>query len=259
MSKYHFPRSLMAAMGATIVAGAALAGGPAMASDLSVKALSGAVHTSAKTLAAPFNPGQAASVNQGRADALTYGQDVSSYQPYHDWNASPAKFGIVKATEGLDFRDKAFARHWRHLAKKGIVRGAYHFGHPADNPIAEANFFLSVVNAQPAKPGDLLVLDLETTDGRSVSEVNAWAKTWLARVQAKTGVKPMVYSSWNFANTYGAGLAQYPLWVAFYSGGIVTPPADWKSWTIHQYSDTPIDQDVSSLTPAQLRTLGRPV
>ncbi|MFC7640742.1 GH25 family lysozyme [Streptosporangium lutulentum] len=111
-----------------------------------------------------------------------------------------------------------------------------------------------------AKPGDLLVLDLETTDGRSVSEVNAWAKAWLARVQAKTGVKPMVYSSWNFANTYGAGLSQYPLWVAYYGVpmGDVPPPADWKTWTIHQYTETPIDQDVSSLTPDQLRSLGRP-
>ena len=209
-----------------------------------------AKRTPAKVLAAP--------VNKSRANTVTYGQDVSSYEPDHDWNASSAKFGIVKATEGLDFRDRAFARHWRQLAKKGIVRGAYHFGHPRDNPIAEADFFLSVVNRQPAKPGDLLVLDLESTDGRSVSEVNAWAKAWLARVQTKTGVKPMVYSSWNFANTYGAGLAQYPLWVAFYGDDIVTPPADWKSWAIHQYSDTPIDQDVSSLTPDQLRTLGRP-
>ena len=248
MSKYHFPRSLIAA---TVFAGAVLAGGPALASELPVNALSGAAEPSAKVLAAPANESRA-------DDTVTYGQDVSNYQPDHDWNASPAKFGIVKATEGLDFRDGAFARHWRQLAKKGIVRGAYHFGHPRDNPIAEADFFLSVVNRQQAKPGDLLVLDLESTDGRSVSEVNAWAKAWLARVQTKTGVKPMVYSSWNFANTYGAGLAQYPLWVAFYSGGIVTPPADWKSWAIHQYSDTPIDQDVSSLTPDQLRTLGRP-
>ncbi|MDP9842647.1 glycoside hydrolase family 25 protein [Streptosporangium lutulentum] len=252
MLKYRFSRPLAAVVSATVVTGAILAGHPALASDLSVKALSGVVQTPAKTLAAPINP--------GRADALTYGQDVSNYEPDHDWNASPAKFGIVKATEGLHFRDKAFTRHWRELAKKGIVRGAYHFGHPADNPITEADFFLSVVNSQPAKPGDLLVLDLETTDGRSVSEVNAWAKAWLARVQAKTGVKPMVYSSWNFANTYGAGLSQYPLWVAYYGVpmGDVPPPADWKTWTIHQYTETPIDQDVSSLTPDQLRSLGRP-
>lgn len=34
--------------------------------------------------------------------------------------------------------------------------------------------------------------------------------------------------------------------------------ADWKSWAIHQYTDSPVDQNVSALTPEQLRGLGRP-
>ena len=191
---------------------------------------------------------------------LTYGQDVSNYQPDHDWEASSAQFGIIKATEGLSFRDSSFARHWKELADKGIVRGAYHYGHPANDPIAEAEHFLSVVNSQPAKPGDLLVLDLETTDGRSVAEVNAWAKKWLAHVKAKTGVTPIFYSGWYFADTYGKGLQDYPLWVAHYGKpkGAVGTPADWKSWTIHQYSDSPVDQNVANLTPDELRALGRP-
>ncbi|WP_248963313.1 glycoside hydrolase family 25 protein [Sphaerisporangium perillae] len=190
----------------------------------------------------------------------TYGQDVSDYESDHDWSASPAQFGIIKATEGLTFRDPSFAHHWRELGKKGIVRGAYHYGHPGNDPIAEADYFLSVVNQQPAKPGDLLVLDLETTDGESVADVNTWAKTWLAHVKSETGVTPLFYSGWNFADTYGHGLADYPLWVAYYgrAKGDVTPPADWKTWTIHQYTDVPIDQNVSPLTPDQLRALGRP-
>jgi lysozyme len=78
-------------------------------------------------------------------------------------------------------------------------------------------------------------------------------------VKAKTGATPMFYSSWDFANTYGHGLARCPLWVAYYGRAKegVTPPADWKTWTIHQYTDTPIDQNVSSLTSQQLRALGR--
>ncbi|GGK74788.1 hypothetical protein Sme01_34390 [Sphaerisporangium melleum] len=188
-----------------------------------------------------------------------YGQDVSEYEADHDWNTSPAQFGFIKATEGLTFRDSAFVRHWRELAKKGIVRGAYHYGHPSNDPIAEANYFLSMVNSQPVKRGDLLVLDLETADGLPVARVNAWAKTWLSYVKAKTGTTPLFYSGWNFANTYGHGLADYPLWVAYYgrSPGDVTPPADWKRWTIHQYTDVPVDQNVSALTPAQLRAFGR--
>jgi GH25 family lysozyme M1 (1,4-beta-N-acetylmuramidase) len=195
------------------------------------------------------------------AAALTYGQDVSGYEPTYNWSASSASFGIVKATEGLTFDDSAFARHWRELAKDGLVRGAYHYGHPANDPIAEAKHFLSVVGAQKTKPGDLLVLDLETSDGESVSQVNAWAKAWMSYVKSKTGTKPFFYSSWNFADTYGHGLQQYPLWVANYNKakGTVTPPADWKTWTIHQYSDQPVDQNVTALSPAQLRALGRPV
>ncbi|GIH69979.1 glycoside hydrolase family 25 protein [Sphaerimonospora thailandensis] len=205
-------------------------------------------------------PAQATQLAPGDEDVtLIYGEDISNHEPNHDWAASPAKFGIIKATEGLTFRDSTFARNWKELDKKGIVRGAYHFGHPSNDPVAEAEHFLSMVNQQPGKPGDLLVLDLETTDGMSVSHVNAWAKTWLAHVKAKTGVTPMVYSGWNFANTYGRGLAEYPLWVAHYSKapGKVTPPADWKSWAIHQYTEYPIDKNVSALSPDQLRALGR--
>lgn len=192
-------------------------------------------------------------------DKLVYGQDVSNYEPTHDWAASDAKYGIVKATEGTSFVDRAFVRHWDEMARLNIVRGVYHYGHPANDPVAEADFFLSVVDKQPAKTGDLLVLDLETTDGKSVAEVNAWARKWLERVKAKTGITPLFYSGWNFASTYGQGLGQYPLWVAHYSKarGAVTPPAPWKTWTIHQYTDSPVDQNVTSVSLDQLRALGR--
>ncbi|WP_406674672.1 GH25 family lysozyme [Nonomuraea sp. N2-4H] len=222
-----------------------------------VTAVTGTAHASTADHGAPHEATQHTSQHQARS--LTYGLDISHYEPQYDWSSSSAQFGIIKATEGTDFVDSSFARHWRELGSKGIVRGAYHYGHPANDPIADANHFLATVNSQPAKPGDLLVLDLETTDGKSVEEVNAWAKAWLSYVEKQTGVKPIFYSGWNFANTYGHGLSQYPLWVAHYSRakGAVTPPADWKTWTIHQYTETPIDQNVSSLTPDQLRALGR--
>ncbi|HEX4813526.1 MAG TPA: glycoside hydrolase family 25 protein [Nonomuraea sp.] len=193
------------------------------------------------------------------AETHAYGQDVSNYQAAHDWAASGATFGIVKATEGADFTDRAFARHWAEMGRHGIVRGAYHFAHPSNDPIIEADHFVSVVNRQPARKGDLLALDLEVTDGMPAAHVNAWAKTWLARVKARTGVTPLFYSSWTFAETYGQGLGAYPLWVAHYGKpkGTVTPPAPWKTWTIHQYTDNPIDQNVTSVQLDRLRALGR--
>ncbi|MFG1944210.1 glycoside hydrolase family 25 protein [Nonomuraea sp. NPDC048826] len=211
----------------------------------------------ATTVAAPAfaAPAQAAA----KPAELPYGQDVSNYQPTHDWAASGADFGIVKATEGVDFKDQTFARHWKELDKHKVVRGAYHFGHPKNDPVAEADFFLSVVGGQPAKKGDLLALDLETDDGQSAEHVNKWARTFMERVKAKTGVTPIFYSGYAFADQYGKGLSEYPLWVAHYDKpkGQVTPPADWKSWAIHQYSDSPVDQNVSALSVDQLRALGR--
>ncbi|ETK37738.1 glycoside hydrolase family 25 protein [Microbispora sp. ATCC PTA-5024] len=255
--KQRLGSSRPALAGATLALSAALAAGTAAA----VPALmAGPAHAATRDAANPAGNGADHDWKAGSARAATtYGQDVSGYEADHDWKASPAQFGIIKATEGLDFVDPAFARHWAELAKKGIVRGVYHYGHPSNDPVEEADYFLSVVNRQPARPGDLLVLDLETTDGESVQHVNAWAKTWLAHVKEKTGVTPMFYSGWNFADRYGHGLGQYPLWVAYYGipKGSVTPPADWKTWVIHQYTDTPIDQNVSSLTPDQLRALGR--
>lgn len=229
-------------------------GGAVLAAATAITGVAGTASASTASAADRVPPAHS------QVKALTYGLDVSGYQALYNWNSSSAQFGIVKATEGTTFTDSSFDRHWHELGAKGIVRGAYDFGHPRNNPIAEAKHFLAVVNSQPAKPGDLLVLDLESSDGKSVAEVNAWAKAWLGYVKQATGTTPMFYSGWNFANTYGAGLQAYPLWVAHYgiAKGSVTPPADWKSWTIHQYTDSPIDQNVSSLTPAQLRSLGRP-
>src|ERR1700754_4384607 len=97
------------------VAGAILAGTAASAAGMTGTALASAADNGG-----PLVPAAAQEQRQ-----LTYGQDVSSYQPLYDWNASPAQFGIIKATEGTSFSDSAFARHWRELGKKGIVRGAY--------------------------------------------------------------------------------------------------------------------------------------
>ncbi|MFG1710491.1 glycoside hydrolase family 25 protein [Nonomuraea sp. M3C6] len=194
-----------------------------------------------------------------QADGFIEGRDMSHYESSYDWAGSGAQFGIVKATEGTDIIDSSFARHWAEIGKLPMVRGAYHFGRPSNDPVAEADFFLSVVNKQPAKAGDLLVLDLETTDGQSPARVNAWAKTWLQRVKSKTGVTPLFYANSNFAEKYGQGLGEYPLWVANYNEakGTVTPPSPWKKWIIHQYTDDPVDQNVSSLHQDQLRALGR--
>ncbi|NUR85153.1 MAG: hypothetical protein HOY71_13800 [Nonomuraea sp.] len=192
------------------------------------------------------------------AETLPYGVDASNHDAGFDWSGDELSFGIAKASEGTGFTDKAFARHWRELKENKLVRGAYHFGRPGSDPVRQADHFLQVVEKQGLESGDLLVLDLEVTDGRSTAQVNAWAKRWLERVRAETGVRPLFYSSYSFAQQYGGGLGDYPLWVAHYGRdkGKVSAPAPWKDWVLHQYSSTDHDNNVARVTMDELRGLG---
>lgn len=188
------------------------------------------------------------------------GVDVSNWQGVFDWPAYKLAFGFAKATEATSFVDVQFARNWQMMHARGLVRGAYHFGHPGNNPVTEARHFLSTVRAHGLHDGDLLSLDLETADDQSAAHVAAWARSWCSYVADQTGRKPIVYTFISFARGgQCAGLGSYPLWIAAPSYDAGRPPmplGPWASWAVHQYSDSPVDKDVSHLTAAQLRALG---
>jgi lysozyme len=129
--------------------------------------------------------------------ALAYprGVDVSNWQGSVDWSAvarSGRQFEFSKATEGTGFTDRYYAGNRREASRNGLKAGAYDFARPANDPIAEADHFISV--ASPRR-GDLLpVLDLEDTGGLSRSQLRSWVRRWLDRVQARLGVKPLIYT-----------------------------------------------------------------
>jgi len=90
-------------------------------------------------------------------------------------------------------------------------------------------------------PGDLSpVLDIETSDGMSLTTVVNNARIWLDRVEAATGRTPIIYAASGFWNTLPntAQFERYPLWVANY--GVTCPdvPSPWDSWDMWQYSDS---------------------
>jgi lysozyme len=191
------------------------------------------------------------------------GIDVSSYEGTVDWNAWKRKglaFAVAKATEGRTIRDSKFARNWSELRRIGLVRGAYHFAHPGNDANAEADFFLSTVRARGLEAGDLLVLDLERTDGKSAAHVSSWARTWCSRVAKAIGCDPILYTFLSFAQEGNcAGLGGHPLWIADPSRTAGRPrvPAPWKHWLLHQYDVDPIDADVANVsTAAALRAYG---
>jgi lysozyme len=99
----------------------------------------------------------------GAAVQSAQGQDRSDYQAVLPWAGD--SFGFAKATEGLDWQAQTFAANWANLKAAGIPRGAYHFFHPELDAVAQAQFFLSVVQPLGLEPGDMLVVDSETFPG----------------------------------------------------------------------------------------------
>jgi len=82
-----------------------------------------------------------------------------------DWTSVAAagiEFAHVKASEGVAMTDSRFAQNWKAMKEAGVMRGAYHFFHPASSPEDQAGHFLAVMS--DFSEGDLPpALDLEET------------------------------------------------------------------------------------------------
>lgn len=194
------------------------------------------------------------------------GIDVSSHQPSVDWNQvlqAGKAFAFVRATDGLDYTDPQFETYWKEAKEAGLLRGAYHFYRTNDDPTAQAENFLSVVQLQP---GDLPpVVDFEKTTGsESASQILEDLQTWLDVVEKATGRVPIIYTGPQYWNSLGSSaFGSYPLWVAEYGVQSPKPVAGWSYWTFWQYSESgtvpgssvPVDLDVFYGTLEELQSL----
>ena len=194
-----------------------------------------------------------------------HGVDVSVWQGPIDWRAARAdgvSFAYLKATEGGDRVDPAFAGHWAATRAAGIPRGAYHFFYHCRPAIEQARWFLAHVprDASALPP----VLDMEwnshspTCPGRRpAAEVRAEARTFLSAIARATGKRPLLYTTVDF-------YAQNALWqldgVDFWLRSTAKHPSDsfpGQHWLIWQYTATgrvdgiagPVDLDAFAHGP----------
>ncbi len=172
------------------------------------------------------------------------GIDVSSWQREIDLSAVPCEFVIIKATEGTSYINPYYDQIFRQAESLGKKTGLYHYAN-GQNVEAEAKHFISSVEKYTGKA--ILVLDWEV---RTAVNGTDWAKQWLDRVYAATGVKPFIYMSNSVVNDYDwteVASAGYRLWNAgYYAYGTpmgYNPKAPllggtgaWKSATIYQYT-----------------------
>jgi lysozyme len=184
------------------------------------------------------------------ASSTVQGVDVSGYQGPVDWAAAKAAgiaFAFARVSDGTGYPDTEFATNWPALRAAGVVRGAYQFFRPAEDPAAQARIFLAMLSsAGGLRPGDLPpVIDVEVTDDTTDATIQAHMQAWVDAMQAGTGRQPIVYASPSFAWHLGTGFWSYPLWVASWGVSCPALPAGWSSWTFWQKSDVGTVQGIA--------------
>jgi len=170
------------------------------------------------------------------------GVDVSYYQGTVNWTSvksSGHAFAFARASDGVNYPDTKFAANWPAMKNAGVIRGVYQFFRPGQDVQDQVDLLFSKLNAAGGlDAGDLPpVLDLETTDNVASSTVVARAKSWLQKVEAKSGVKPIVYTAAFMSSVIGTSFSGYTVWVANYGVTCPTMPSGWTDWHFWQNAD----------------------
>ena len=176
-------------------------GPPAPSDDASAGTLS----AQAVTPEAPIRAGQGVGLD---------GIDVSSHNPsFTTSNFTNYQFAIAKATESNAYINPLLTAQANKVLSEGKLLGVYHFLDGDVGAVKEAEFFVKY--ARPYIGKAILVLDWESAG--AMREGVAYAETFLDTVYSLTGVKPLVYTSTNYARSYDwtpVVNAGYELWVA---------------------------------------------
>ena len=172
-----------------------------------------------------------------------HGIDVSHYQGKINWKAvkqNAKLFVYIKATGGINDVDPMFEENWNDSKANGVIRGAYHFFYPNEDPEAQASNFIRTVG--DLSIGDLPpVLDLEVTNNAEPEVISHNCLTMLQLLEAKYRVTPVVYTNPTFGNQYlDDRFVRFPLWIANYEANQPVIPNVWQQsgYAFWQYSES---------------------
>lgn len=196
-----------------------------------------------------------ANADHGCSASRRPGIDISCWQSEEstgkapNWNKiaeTDVRFVIARASRGTDYDDEYYEGFVAGAQSKGIWVTAYHYAKPNGNPVEdakkEAAYFIERAHLEP---GMLIpALDVEQT-GLTPKQMVTWITVWLRRVEAATGVKPMIYTSPSFWRTAVGDSKKFarnghPLWIAnWHVKKPDVPAGNWagRGWTFWQWTN----------------------
>lgn len=164
------------------------------------------------------------------------GADTSHWGGVIDWKlATPALgFAYFKATDGMYYVDDQFKNNQAGCIETGLPHAGFHWWQETQDPVAQANHFINTVGLGYKR----YIVDVEPQEIVAPSKL----KQLLDRCQQLTGVKPAIYTSANYWNSFikpkPDWANQYELLVAHYTTARApTLPVGWSTWAIWQFSD----------------------
>lgn len=174
-----------------------------------------------------------------------HGVDISSNNGVVNLtNLKDCDFVIVKATQGVNYKNPLFESSVNEALSRGLMVGVYHYFGGGD-VIMEARHFLNTVRPYLVRVS--LWLDWESNQNPKFGAPLV-AVRWLEYVFECVGVTPGIYMSKSVVPSFsGYSVEKFPLWVAQY-GDMKTrgwqseawtdkkPFTPWKAPFIHQYS-----------------------
>lgn len=170
------------------------------------------------------------------------GIDISNYQAGLSGSVvAQADVVVVKATEGIGFKDPHLFDLFSKAVNAGKKAGAYHFWRPGSSGVAQADYFVDYVNANGLTL-DFAVLDFE--DERDLANESG-AIEFMRRVQERLGVPVWFYVYVSPLKTYGYWKVRkdFKIWLAGYLLGEqpihgFTPPMTLDEYIIFNGIDS---------------------
>lgn len=179
---------------------------------------------------------------EAESSTVYKGVDVSQYQGdinFAQLKSAGYKVVYIRAGWGDNNTDPYFEQNYKLASTAGMQIGFYYYvtATTVEQAKAQAQYFGSLLarknyDGHPA-------MDFEEFGNLSVEEIRAIGLAFLQELQATTSALPMIYTdASNASDLWGDAFANYPLWIADYSGAALPDNPVWKTWTAYQYGQS---------------------
>ncbi len=167
------------------------------------------------------------------------GVDLSHKNGKIDWDLlgkRDVQFVFIQATEAVDSIDPMFEYNLTQAKGRGIPSGAYHWLHPRLHVGQQAELFAHTVQSFSGLLPPVVCLEKHRAPAEDM-EKNV--TSFLKIVEARTGVRPIIYTSQDYWGRYLPGAdwgCEYALWVDNPGDHFPAQVWPWAKWTFWQQS-----------------------